>query len=101
MIFRSLNSAGSRPSHGAQDAQRDFLPVFVSESYDRRVDILLRLKSGEELLASQKLRNHKAEEGITTPFRITLPVDESKLLAAYEVEAPPILELTLTVRDDS
>jgi hypothetical protein len=75
--------------------------VSVTDSYDRRVDIALRLRSGEETIASQTLRNHSTEEERVTPFRILLPVDESKLVAAYSAEHAPVLELTLTVRDDS
>lgn len=75
--------------------------VSVIDSYDRRVDIALQLRSGEEKIASQILRNFSAEEERTTPFRILLPVEESKLAAAYSAEQAPILELTLTVRDDS
>jgi hypothetical protein len=75
--------------------------VSVTDSYDRRVDIALRLRSGEETIASQTLRNHSTEEERVTPFRILLPVDESKLVAAYSTEHAPVLELTLTVRDDS
>lgn len=75
--------------------------VSVTESYDRRVDIALRLRSGEEKIAAQMLRNLKTEEGRLTPFRILFPVDESKLEATYSSENPAVLELTLTVRDDS
>jgi len=75
--------------------------VFVAESYDRRVDIALKLLSLDTGIATQILRNLKAEEGRATPFRIVIPVDEQKLLSAYEAEEPPILQLTVTVRDDS
>jgi hypothetical protein len=75
--------------------------VSVTDSYDRRVDIALQLRSGTEKLAAQTLRNSSAEEERVTPFRMLLPVDESKLEAAYSSENPPVLELTLTVRDDS
>jgi len=48
------------------------------------------------------LRNLKAEEERNTPFRIVLPVAESSLSAALAAEEPPpILEVTLVVRDDS
>lgn len=75
--------------------------VSVIDSYDRRVDIALQLRSGEEKIASQILRNFSAEEERTTPFRILLPVDEARLADAYSAEQAPLLELTLTVRDDS
>lgn len=75
--------------------------VLVTDSYDRRVDIALRLRSGDDVLASQILRNQSAEEERSTPFRILLPIAESRLLAAYATEPAPILEVTLTVRDDS
>lgn len=75
--------------------------VFVAESYDRRVDIDLRLKSGDEVLGTQRLRNHKTEEGRSTPFRLFLPVDESRVIAALAAQPAPTLEVTLTVRDDS
>lgn len=75
--------------------------VWVAESYDRRVDIALGLKTEGGVLATQTLRNLKAEEGQMVPFRIIVPVEEAKLLAAYGAETPPLMELTLTVRDDS
>jgi hypothetical protein len=75
--------------------------VFVAESYDRRVDIALRFLSLETEIATQKLSNLKAEEGYATPFRIVVPVDEQKLLAAYASEKSPILQIIVTVRDDS
>jgi hypothetical protein len=75
--------------------------VLVIDSYDRRADIALQLRSDEQVLASQALRNYSTEEERLTPFRILLPVDESRLMAAYTEAQPPILELTLTVRDDS
>lgn len=75
--------------------------VFVAASYDRRVDIALRIKSGDDILALQILRNNKAEEERSTPFRIILPVAEPRLLAAYATEPAPVLEMILTVRDDS
>jgi hypothetical protein len=75
--------------------------VSVIDSYDRRVDIALRLRSGEETIASQTLRNYSTEEERVTSFRILLPVDESMLVAAYSAEPAPVLELALTVRDDS
>jgi hypothetical protein len=75
--------------------------VSVADSYDRRFDIALQLRSGEERIASQTLRNSSAAEERSTPFRILLPVEESKLVAAYSAEQAPLLELTLTVRDDS
>lgn len=75
--------------------------VLVDDSYDRRVDIALRLKSGEESIAMQTLRNVSAEEERATPFRVVVPVAEPALLAAYSAAQPATLELTLTVRDDS
>ena len=75
--------------------------VWVEESYDRRVDITLGIKVGEEVLVSRTIRNQEAEERRVTPFRIVVPMDEAKLLAAYAAEPPPSLEVTLTVRDDS
>lgn len=75
--------------------------VFVAESYDRKVDIAFRLQSLDSDIATQTLRNLKAEEGRATPFKIVIPVDEQKLLPAYTAETSPILQLTVTVRDDS
>ncbi|HKV11758.1 MAG TPA: hypothetical protein VJ725_26665, partial [Thermoanaerobaculia bacterium] len=59
------------------------------------------LQSLDTAIATQTLRNLKAEEGRATLFRITIPVDEEKLLSAYTAEASPVLQLTVTVRDDS
>lgn len=75
--------------------------ISVGDSYDRRVDIALRLRSGEEAVATQTLRNVSAEEERVTPFRVVVPVDESALSAAYAAAHPATLEITLTVRDDS
>lgn len=75
--------------------------ISVGDSYDRRVDIALRLRSGEETVAMQTLRNVSAEEERLTPFRIVVPVDEAALSAAYAAAQPATIELTLTVRDDS
>jgi hypothetical protein len=75
--------------------------VFVAESYDRRVDIALRLLSLNSEIGTQTLRNLKAEEGRATLFEIGVPVDEQKLVAAYAAEEPPFLQLTVTVRNDS
>ena len=75
--------------------------VFVADSYDRRFDLALRVKSGNDVLAAQTLRNQSAEEQRIMPFRILLPIAESRLISAYSAEPPPVLELTLTVRDDS
>lgn len=75
--------------------------ISVTDSYDRRVDIKLRLKDNEEVLTTGVLRNSKAEEGRVTPFRLSLLVDESKFQAAYSPGRTPILELTLTVHNDS
>lgn len=75
--------------------------VWVAESYDRRVDIGVVLKTGDGTLATQTLRNLKAEENQMAPFRIVVPVEEARLLSAYGAEPTPLIELTLTVRDDS
>ena len=75
--------------------------VLVTDSYDRRVDIALRLRSGDKVIGTAMLRNHAAEEERSSPFRILLPVDEPTLTAALAAEPRPTLELTLTVRDDS
>jgi hypothetical protein len=75
--------------------------VFVAESYDRKVNIAFRLLSLDTEIAKQTLRNLKAEEERATLFRIVIPVDEQKLLSAYAAEEPPVLQLTVTVRDDS
>lgn len=75
--------------------------ISVGDSYDRRVDIALRLRSGDEAVATQTLRNVSAEEERVTPFRIVVPVDESALSVAYAAAEPATVELTLTVRDDS
>jgi hypothetical protein len=75
--------------------------VLVEESYDRRLDLAVGIKGGDEVLGTQSLRNLSAEERRVTPFRIVVPVGEAKLLAAYAAEPRPTIELTLTVRDDS
>lgn len=75
--------------------------VFVGSSHDRRSDIALRIKSKDQILASQTLRNLKTEEGRRTAFQIALPVDDKALRDASASVPRPTLEITLTVRDDS
>ena len=75
--------------------------VWVAASYDRRVDIAVALRSGETNLASNVLRNQSAEEERLTSFRVSLPVDESRLATALAAAPSPTLVLTVTVRDDS
>lgn len=75
--------------------------VSIIDSYDRRVDIRLRLKDGETEIGTGFLRNYSAAEERNTEFSVSLPVDEVKLQAAFTSERKPVLELTLTVRDDS
>ena len=75
--------------------------AFVAESYDRRIDIGLTILSGDSQIATQVLRNLKAEEKHATPFAIVVPVDEQKLRTAYAAAKQPTLQLTVTVRDDS
>lgn len=74
--------------------------VLVEASYDRRVDVTARIKSGDHVLASQTLRNVSAEEDRKTSFHVAVPIAESDLASAYAGTARPSLELTLTVRDD-
>ena len=75
--------------------------VSIIDSYDRRVDIRLRLKDGDAEIGAAILRNYSTAEERNTEFSISLPVDEPRLEAAYSSEHGPVLELTLTVRDDS
>jgi hypothetical protein len=74
--------------------------VVVADSYDRRVDIAFRIRSGEETLLLETLHNLKTEEGRATPFRFDLPSLESRLAAASGEGSTLNLELTLTVRPD-
>jgi hypothetical protein len=74
--------------------------VLVEASYDRRVDVAVRVKSGDHVLASQILRNISAEEDRKTSFHVAVPITESALASAYAATVRPSLELTLTVRDD-
>ena len=75
--------------------------ISVSDSYDRLVDITVRIKTGETTMVSHPLRNVSAEEERVTPFRIRVPVAEPRLESAYASTVPPTVELTLTVRDNS
>ncbi len=74
--------------------------VFVGDSYDRWVDIGLRLIRGEKAYASGTARSISAEEERATPFRILIPLTDALLDEAF-TEGEPKLELTLTVRDNS
>lgn len=102
---RLLNLAVAKQYRGPRKARSLELlisgAILVRDSYDRRVDIALRLKSGDRVLGSQVLRNYSAEEERSTPFRIILPVSEAELRHAFSSTPAPALELTLTVRDDS
>lgn len=75
--------------------------VHVAPSYDRRIDLAVNLRSGEEVFSSETLSNRSAEERRSMPFQVLLGADESGLAAAMSSDKPPVLELTLTVRDDS
>ncbi|HXU33875.1 MAG TPA: hypothetical protein VN851_25165 [Thermoanaerobaculia bacterium] len=75
--------------------------VSIIDSFDRRVDIRLRLKDGDVEIGAGILRNYSTAEERNTEFSVSVPVNEAKLQAAYDSEHGPVLEPTLTVRDDS
>jgi len=75
--------------------------VLVANSYDRRVDIELRLKAADQVLVSQTLKNLSTEEERSTPFTVTLPITDAALRGAFTPQRGPTLEVTLTVRNDS
>lgn len=74
--------------------------VLVADSYDRRVDIHLRLLNGDGEIATKMLPNVKAEEERATPVVIAFAVEEQELRSAYAAGKQPMLQLTITVRDD-
>ena len=74
--------------------------LFVSDSYDRLVDVGLRLMRNERVYASNTIRSISAEEERAIPFKVLLPVSQAVLDEAF-AEGEPKLELTLTVRDNS
>ena len=75
--------------------------ILVADSYDRLVDLAVRLNSQGRELAKSIIRGLSAEEERSTPFRLVVPISETALHEAYTAEAIPTLELTLTVRDNS
>ena len=76
--------------------------VRIADSFDRRVDLLARVRSGDREHAKQPLHDYKTEEDRSTPFRMLIPVaDELGFVSALTSSHPPVLELTLSVRDDS
>jgi hypothetical protein len=92
-------NAGSR--HGDGNLRLTFVgSIHVPDSFDRRVDVNLEIKKGDRLLGSAEAENVKAGEGKYTPFRTVLTLDEAALRGAYASEPRPVLEITVTVRDD-
>lgn len=75
--------------------------ILVTDSYDRLVDIGMRLVRDGRLLANATVRGISAEEERTTPFKLMLPVTEPVLEDAFAGGALPTLELTLTVHNNS
>lgn len=75
--------------------------ISVADSYDRLVDIGLRLIKEGRLLANTTVRGISAEEERNTPYKVVLPVTESALEEAFATGSLPVLELTLTVHDNS
>ena len=75
--------------------------IRVTKSVDRRTDLAVRIRNQERVYSAQFLRNHETEEGRSTWFRMALKVeDEAGFLAALGSEHPPVIEITVTVRDD-
>lgn len=73
--------------------------VVVPNSFDREVDVLMTIRQGTEILGSKGKFKIGAEEGRRTPFRLRVPV--SRLRAVTDPASPPVVEITLTVRDNS
>src|ERR1044072_6444018 len=63
--------------------------ILVTNSYDRRVDIALQLRSGDKTVGAAALRNRSAAGGGSTGVRILLPVDEAALATALAAESNP------------
>ena len=63
--------------------------ILVTNSYDRRVDIALQLRSGDESVGAAARRDRSAEGERSTAFRILLPVDEAALVTALAAEPNP------------
>jgi hypothetical protein len=75
--------------------------IFVADSYDRLSDLAIRVKSRDRVIATHVTRGISTEEERTTPFRLVVPITEAALSEALAAEQDPVLELTLTVRDNS
>jgi hypothetical protein len=74
--------------------------IHVPDSFDRRVDVDVAIKKDKTTLGSGSADDVKAGEGKYTPFHAMVLLDEAALKAAYASEPRPILEITVTVRDD-
>jgi len=75
--------------------------IGVPASFDRLVAVSLVVRRGEMTLGKTSAANINAEEGRSTPFRATIALDEAQLISAFSSEPLPILEITVTVRNNS
>ena len=75
--------------------------VKVAPSFDRAVDLGFRLLKGQIILAKETLRNLKTSEKRTTPFRVALSILQEQIIPATTPDDRIVLEITVTVRDDS
>jgi hypothetical protein len=74
--------------------------VLVPSSHDRLVDLIFIAKRGDAVIGRASVLNLDAEEGRTTSFRTDITLDEVQLREAFAAEPHPIIEMTVTVRDN-
>ncbi|HSK78039.1 MAG TPA: hypothetical protein VLQ45_16425 [Thermoanaerobaculia bacterium] len=73
----------------------------VLESYDRLADVTVRLVKNGVNVASGTTPRISAEEGKTSFFRVKFTIPENELANAFSSGPEPVLQITLSVRDNS
>lgn len=74
--------------------------VTVRPSYDRLATLRFDIVKGEERFATNQVYNVNAEEGQTHTFATILPIDAEGLERLFGPGEPPLLRVTVTVRDN-
>lgn len=71
------------------------------ESYARLAEVTIRLVKNGVNVASGTTPRISAEEGKTSSFRVKFTIPENELANAFSSDPEPVLQITLSVRDNS
>lgn len=72
--------------------------LWVPSSFDREVDVALTVKNGDETLGTNTKLRISAEEGRRSFFRLKVPIIRLRGITGSSL---PVVEITMTVRDNS